>query len=240
MIIFTIISTATLDKEERNLFGVRAYAVLSDSMSATDFDAGDIVFVRTVDPASLKPGDIISFKSTDLDSHGDIITHKIRALTTDINGNPGFITYGTTTNADDTQIVSYSHVVGKYIFALPNLGKVLAFLKTPVGYLLFIFLPVGIIAVFQAINSIKLYKLYRAGESGGAKEIKSQRELQSQKNKDILEELMRAKAQLEAELSHMQSSDNNEVNNIKDSNTKTDSIESDNTQPDIKEETDDE
>ena len=49
MIIFTVISTAVLDESERNFLGYRGFVVLSDSMSATDFDAGDIVFIRRQD-----------------------------------------------------------------------------------------------------------------------------------------------------------------------------------------------
>ncbi len=202
MIIFTVISSLLLEKEERNLFGIRAYAVLSDSMAATDFDSGDVVFVRTVDPATLKEGDIISFKSTDLDSHGEIITHKIRRLTTDHSGNPGFITYGTTTDVDDAQIVTYPHVVGKYLFSVPNVGDLFAFLRTPMGYVLVIFLPIAIIAVLQALNSYRLYKLYKVGDSEEVKEVKSQRAEESKRNQEILEELRRTKALLEAELNH--------------------------------------
>lgn len=67
-------------------------------MSATDFDAGDLVLVKEVDPATLQAGDIIAYQSTNTENYGEVVTHKIRELTTDANGNPGFITYGTTTN----------------------------------------------------------------------------------------------------------------------------------------------
>ncbi len=200
MIIFTLISSLLLEKEERNLFGVRAFAVLSDSMSATDFDAGDVVFVRAVDAATVKVGDIISFKSVDPDSQGDIITHKVRSLTTDSQGNPGFITYGTTTGQDDTQIVTYPYVVGKYIFSVPRVGEFFAFVRTPAGYMILVFMPIAVIMVIQAVNSYKLYKLYKAGESSEVKDLKSQRREQSAANADILEELKKTKALLEAEL----------------------------------------
>lgn len=43
MMIFTIISVSTFDRADRNLFGYKAFIVLSDSMKKTDFDAGDLV-----------------------------------------------------------------------------------------------------------------------------------------------------------------------------------------------------
>ena len=96
MMIFTIVSAATFDRNDRDLFGYKAFIVLSDSMSATDFDAGDLVIVKEVDPATLKEGDIISYTSQNSSNYGEIVTHKIRRLTTDANGEPGFVTYGTT------------------------------------------------------------------------------------------------------------------------------------------------
>lgn len=203
MIIFTIMSSLMLEKEDRNLFGVRAYAVLSDSMAATSFDAGDIVFVKAVDPATLKAGDIISFKSSKPDTYGEIITHKIRELTTDESGDPGFITYGTTTNVNDEQIVTYPYVVGKMLFSVPNVGEFFAFIKTPTGYILVIFLPIAILLLLQALNSVRLYKLYKAGESEEVKAAKAEREEQTAQNAALLEELRKTKELLEQELGNI-------------------------------------
>ena len=64
MMIFTIVSVTTFDRADRNIFGYKAFIVLSDSMKATDFDAGDLVLVKEVDPATLKEGDIIASLKT--------------------------------------------------------------------------------------------------------------------------------------------------------------------------------
>ena len=40
---FTIVSVNTFDRMDRSLFGYKAFIVLSDSMSATDFNAGDLI-----------------------------------------------------------------------------------------------------------------------------------------------------------------------------------------------------
>ena len=112
MVIFTVVSVTVLDRDERSLFGYKAYIVLSDSMSATDFDAGDVVLVKEVDPATLKEGDIISYRSQNTENFGKVVTHKIRRLTTDANGEPAFVTYGTTTNTDDETVVTYSYILG--------------------------------------------------------------------------------------------------------------------------------
>ena len=60
MMVFTVISATTIDRGDRNLFGVKIFNVLSDSMKATDFAAGDVIFVKETDPQTLKEGDVIS------------------------------------------------------------------------------------------------------------------------------------------------------------------------------------
>ena len=88
MMIFTVVSVNTFGRTDRSIFGYKAFIVLSDSMSKTDFNAGDLVLVKEVDPATLKAGDIISYQSTNTENYGEVVTHKIRELTTDAEG-PG-------------------------------------------------------------------------------------------------------------------------------------------------------
>ena len=63
MMIFTIVSVNTFDQNHRSVFGYKAFIVRSDSMSKTDFDAGDVIFVKDVDPTTLDAGDIIAYIS---------------------------------------------------------------------------------------------------------------------------------------------------------------------------------
>lgn len=86
MMIFTIVSVSTFDRADRSLFGYKAFIVLSDSMSKTDFKAGDLVLVKAVDPSTLKEGDIIAYTSQNTSNYGETVTHKIRKITTDANG----------------------------------------------------------------------------------------------------------------------------------------------------------
>lgn len=177
MMIFTVVSVNTFDRADRSLFGYKAFIVLSDSMSKTDFDAGDLVLVKEVDPSTLKEGDIISYQSTNTENYGEVVTHKIRSLTADAEGNPGFITYGTTTDTDDENIVTYGFVLGKYQTRLPGVGKFFQFLKTAPGYIVCIFLPFLILILIQGVSSIRLFRRYRKEQLA---EIEAEREKQKQ------------------------------------------------------------
>lgn len=137
----TIICANVTDRTDRGFLGYKIFIVQSDSMSATDFSAGDLIFVKTVEPSELKEGDIISFVSTNGASYGEVVTHKIRSLVTDSGGNAGFITYGTTTGADDESIVYYSNVIGKYSWHIYGAGNFCNYLKTGGGYVVCILIP---------------------------------------------------------------------------------------------------
>ena len=45
MMIFTVISCTTFNRNDRSLFGYKMYIVNSESMAATDFNAGALIFV---------------------------------------------------------------------------------------------------------------------------------------------------------------------------------------------------
>ena len=104
MMIFTVISVTTFNRNDRNLFGYKAYIVNSDSMKDT-FSAGALIFVKEVDCYTLKEGDIITYVSQNSESMYENITHKIKSVTIDSEGNPGFVTYGTTTGVEDETVV---------------------------------------------------------------------------------------------------------------------------------------
>lgn len=189
MMVFTVVSVSTFDRADRDIFGYKAFIVLSDSMSATDFDAGDLVLVKEVDPAALQAGDIISYQSVNPENYGEIVTHKIRMRTADPEGNPGFITYGTTTGQDDEQIVTYSFVLGKYQAKLPGVGKFFQFLKTTPGYIVCIFLPFLLLILMQGISSVRLFKRYKREQLA---ELEARREREQA-------EMARERERLEAE-----------------------------------------
>ena len=197
MMIFTIISVTTFNRNDRDLFGYRAYIVNSDSMSATDFDAGDLIFVKETDPTTLQPGDIITFISQDSKSFGEVITHKIREKTVDANGNAGFITYGTTTGVDDETVVTYMYILGKYQTCVPDLGTFFNFLKTPQGYIVCIFIPFLLLILHQGVNTVQLFRRYKGEQMEQMEAEKASIQAERAETARMMEELLALKAQLE-------------------------------------------
>ncbi len=215
MMVFTVISVTTFDRNDRAIFGYKVYIVRSDSMKSVDgdlekgyFSAGDLIFVKEVDPATLKEGDIISYTSTNTENFGETVTHMIKSKTTDANGEAGFITYGTSTGTEDANVVIYDYVLGKYEGHLASVGAFFTFLKTTPGYIVCIFLPFLLIIVIQGINSIRLFRKYKAEQMA---EIEAQREkeraeLQAEreameaerkKQEEMMQKLLQMQAQMQ-------------------------------------------
>ena len=199
MMIFTVISVNTFNRNDRNLFGYRAYIVNSDSMAKTDFDAGSLIFVKQVDPSELKVGDIITYISQNSENYGVNVTHKIRSKTVDKQGNPGFITYGTTTGVDDPTIVTYPYVLGRYEGHLDKVGTFFNFLKTPQGYIVCIFVPFMLLILYQGVNCIRLFRRYKQEQMDELKAKQDAIEAERAENARMIEELKALKAQLEGQ-----------------------------------------
>lgn len=200
MMIFTIVSVNTFDRTDRSIFGYKAFIVLTGSMSKTDFDEGDLVLSKEVVPSTLQVGDIITYQSTNDENYGEFVTHKIRALTQDAEGKPGFITYGTTTDTNDEKIVTYDFVIGKYQMRLPGVGRFFKYVKSTPGYILFIFLPFLLLILMQGINSMRLFRKYKKEQ---------QEELQAERDKIEADraETQRMMAELLAMKEQMQNGD---------------------------------
>ena len=214
MMVFTIVSVNTFDRSDRSLFGYKAFIVLSDSMSKTDFSAGDLVLVKEADPSTLKEGDIIAYSSQNAENYGKTVTHKIRQLTTDANGEPGFITYGTTTDTDDELVVTYPYVLGKYQTHIPKVGKFFQFLKTTPGYIICILIPFLLLILIQGLNCIKLFRRYKQEQMAEMQADRAKIEEERAESQKMMAELLELKAQLAS-----QQAEKNTVNDDTSSDT---------------------
>jgi len=198
MMVFTVFSVVTFNRNDRSVFGYKFYIVTSDSMSKTDFDAGDLIIVKEVeDPNTLKEGDIITYISQNSANFGESVTHKIRRSAKDAKGNPGFITYGTTTNVDDEKVVTYQFILGKYQSKIKGLGYFFQFLKTPQGYIVCIFVPFVLLIIYQGVNCIRIFRKYKQEQFETIQAEKAQIEAEREQNAKMLEELKALKSQLE-------------------------------------------
>ena len=65
-----------------------------------------------------------------------------------------FTTKGDNNDVADTHIISDGDIVGKYVFVLPQMGKVMDFLSSSMGFLIVIVLPMLLFFIYQVYHLI--------------------------------------------------------------------------------------
>ena len=152
----TLIIKSYTNKDEVPSFGgYLPMIVLTDSMSPTIY-SGDLVIDHTVDTATLKVGDIISYFDPESQSGDSIVTHRITEVTKDEEGNLAFLTKGDFNNAADKTPVPADKVVGIYMFRIPNGGDVAMFMQTTTGLIVCVVVPLVLLIAYDVIRR-KLY-----------------------------------------------------------------------------------
>ena len=153
-------------------FGRAPLIVLTDSMSPL-IKSGDLIVVKSVDPAEVKEGDVISF--FDPASSGTaVVTHRVLVSddeqkaqmnlpnthnTDNIQGIQGsgdnliFRTQGDNNNTEDKDPVPASKLVGVWTgTTLRGLGKVAMFMQSTPGLILCIGVPIVLLVAYELIR----------------------------------------------------------------------------------------
>jgi len=133
-----------------DVFGIKPMIVLSGSME-TSIYTGDLVFVKMVDPQTLKESDVIAFRNEE----DKVTTHRIIEIVKE-NGQTLFRTKGDNNSVEDANLVKTEDVEGVYFSRVAKVGNFLMFMQQPIGLavLLLIILVVGLICL-HIMNKIE-------------------------------------------------------------------------------------
>jgi signal peptidase len=108
------------------LLGLQVYHVISPSMEP-NYSVGDLIYVKTVDPDSVKVGDPITFV---LNEDLVVATHRVVAIDSE---NRQFTTKGDANKEEDPAPTSYYFAKGRVDFSIPLVGYIAQFLNSVVG-----------------------------------------------------------------------------------------------------------
>ena len=122
------------------LVGLRVFNVISGSMEPT-YSVGDLLYVKTVDPDSVKVGDPITFV---LNEELVVATHRVVAIDKE---NRQFTTKGDANENADAAPVHFNNLVGVPVFAVPLLGYVSAYIQNPPGMYIAIGVGIALLAI---------------------------------------------------------------------------------------------
>ena len=150
--LFTFTTLATRNNNQvASIAGFTPLTVASDSMAPT-FRAGDLIFIRKCDPATLKEGDVITFHAI-INNEYALNTHRIAEIQ-EQNGARCYTTKGDNNAIADVHMISDGDIVGRYVTRLPGLGKVVSFLSSSLGFLVVIVLPLLVFFIYQVYHLI--------------------------------------------------------------------------------------
>lgn len=108
------------------ILGFQCYTVISGSMEP-EYKVGDLLYVKEVDPNSIKVGDPITFILNE-----DLVVATHRVINIDAN-NQRFYTKGDANEIADSEPVHFNNVIGVPQFKIAKLGYVADFVQHPPG-----------------------------------------------------------------------------------------------------------
>ena len=124
------------------LVGMQVFNVISGSMEPT-YSVGDLLYVKSVDPDSVKVGDPITFV---LNEDLVVATHRVVSIDSE---NRRFTTKGDANENEDAAPVHFNNLVGVPVFSVPLLGYVSAYIQSPPGmYVAIAFAALLLLSVF--------------------------------------------------------------------------------------------
>lgn len=146
MNLIILFQAKTNDDKVPAIFGYKPFIVMSGSME-TSIYTNDLIFVKSVDPETLKKDDVIAFRAED----DVVVTHRIIDIIEE-DGVKKFITKGDNNPTEDNGNVELGDVEGLYVSRIPKLGGILLFIEKPIGIVVSVLIAVVVIFIYVFIN----------------------------------------------------------------------------------------
>lgn len=138
--------------KNKSIFGYRSYVIASNSMYPV-LEYGDVILVKEVDYDDIEINDIITYKGISGEFEGKIITHEVidifyednvKILKTKGRANTGVDPY-----------VYENQVYGRFVYRFILISFISKIVRDELGFVLFIFIPFGILFILEFINMVK-------------------------------------------------------------------------------------
>lgn len=128
------------------------YTILTQSMYPA-IKAGDVVVTYKDDDNFYNSGDVITFISR---ANGGItVTHRVTEVFVG-DGVYSYRTKGDNNNAEDTELINSSDVLGKVVVKVPYVGYIQQFMVSKTGWIVAVLLPCMGIVIYDILKLFKL------------------------------------------------------------------------------------
>lgn len=168
------------------LLGFQCYNVISPSMEP-EYMVGDLIYVKNVDPATIKEGDVITFIVNE-----DLVVGTHRVVRVDAE-NQRFYTKGDANDIEDQDPVHFNNVIGIPKFSIPKLGYVSDFVQNPPG--MYITIGVGIILILAVFLPDMIGKKKNDDEDEEIATVQTEIDATAEENERLKAEIERLKAE---------------------------------------------
>ena len=168
------------------LLGYQCYNVISPSMEP-EYGVGDLLYVKKVDPNTIKEGDVITFIVNE-----DLVVGTHRVVRVD-DENQRFYTKGDANEIEDQSSVHFNNVIGVPKFAIPKLGYVSDFVQNPPG--MYITIGVGIILILAVFLPDMIGKKKNEDEDEEVTAVKTEIDATTEENERLKAEIERLKSE---------------------------------------------
>ena len=183
------------------LLGYECYNVISPSMEP-EYGVGDLLYVKDVDPTTIKEGDVITFIVNE-----DLVVGTHRVVRVDAE-NQRFYTKGDANEIEDQNPVHFNNVIGVPQFSIPKLGYVSDFVQNPPG--LYITIGVGIILILAVFLPDMVGKKKKEDEDEEVAAVKTEIDATTEENERLKAEIERLKAE-----THFSSGEMSQLSSVK-------------------------
>lgn len=139
--LYTIVMQQVFDEQNPSVFGFSSAVVISGSMEPA-ISVDDMVIVRAQESYELQ--DIVMYEGGQ-----STVTHRIVAVE-----DGAYITRGDSNNADDPAVTA-ERIIGKVVCIIPGVGKIISFIKTPLGMCILVLLALAVLMLPDAWNKGK-------------------------------------------------------------------------------------
>ena len=138
--------------KNKSIFGYRSYVIASNSMYPV-LEYGDVILVKDINFDEIEIGDIITYQGKNGELKNKIITHEVIDINY-MNDVKVLVTKGRANTGIDPYVYP-EQIYGKFFYKYTIISFVSKIVRNKFGFVLFIFIPFGILFVLEFINMVK-------------------------------------------------------------------------------------
>ena len=162
LLVASVIIFQKITDNNKSIAGYRIFRVITGSMEP-EYDVGEVVISKEVDPKSIKVGDDIVYLGTYGEYKGKIIMHSVVAIDKDENGNLNFHAKGLHSSSVEDPQIKESQIYGVVKFK-SRILTVLYKLATNI-YSLFVIITILALNVFISFRMSGKENVQQLGEA---------------------------------------------------------------------------